>query len=39
MEQTQILPPFTLQPELGTLEWWISRSMRNPLFFLISRLT
>ena len=26
-------------PELGTLEWWISRSMLDPLFFLILRLT
>ena len=26
-------------PELGTLEWWISRSMLDPLFFIISRLT
>ena len=25
--------------ELKTLEWWISRSMRDLLFFLISRLT
>ena len=25
-------------PELGTLEWWMSRSMVDPLFFLISRL-
>ena len=25
--------------ELGTLEWWLSRSMLDPLFFLISRLT
>ena len=25
--------------ELKTLEWWISRSMLDPLFFLISRLT
>ena len=26
-------------PELGTLEWWISGLMLNPLFLLISRLT
>ena len=26
-------------PELGSLEWWISRLMLNPLFLLISRLT
>ena len=25
--------------ELGTLEWWISGLMLNPLFLLISRLT
>ena len=25
--------------ELGTLEWWKSRSMLDPLFFVISRLT
>ena len=25
-------------PELGTLEWWMSRSMVDSLFFLISRL-
>ena len=25
-------------PELGTLEWWISGLMLNPLFFLISRI-
>ena len=25
-------------PELKTLEWWISGLMLNPLFFLISRL-
>ena len=24
--------------ELGTLEWWISGLMHDPLFFLISRL-
>jgi len=29
----------TKQPELGTLEWWISRSILDPLCFLISRLT
>ena len=28
-----------LWTELGTLEWWISRSMLDPPFFLISRLT
>ena len=28
---------FTLS-ELKTLEWWISRLMRDPLFFIISRL-
>ena len=27
------------EPELGTLEWWISGLMLNPLFLLISRLT
>ena len=27
-----------LWPELGTLEWWISGLMLDPLFFLISRL-
>ena len=26
-------------PELQTLEWWILRSMLDPLLFLISRLT
>ena len=26
------------KPELGTLEWWISGLIINPLFFLISRL-
>ena len=25
-------------PELGTLEWWISGLMLDPLFLLISRL-
>ena len=25
-------------PELGTLEWWISGLMLNPLFLIISRL-
>ena len=28
-----------LAPELRTLEWWLSRLMLHPLFFLISRLT
>ena len=27
-----------MSAELGTLEWWISGLMLNPLFFLISRL-
>ena len=27
------------EPELGTLEWWISGLMRKPLFLLISRQT
>ena len=27
-----------MEPELGTLEWWISRLMLNPLFLVISRL-
>ena len=27
-----------MQPELKTLEWWISGLMLNPLFFLISRI-
>ena len=31
--------PSSMHSELGTLEWWISRSMLDPLFFLISRLT
>ena len=26
-------------PELGSLEWWISGLMHDPLFLLISRLT
>ena len=29
----------SVSPELRTLEWWISRSMLDLLFFLISRLT
>ena len=29
---------FSSIPELGTLEWWISGLMIDPLFFLISRL-
>ena len=28
-----------LASELGTLEWWISGLMLNPLFLIISRLT
>ena len=28
-----------MSSELGTLEWWISGLMLNPLFLLISRLT
>jgi len=28
----------SMYPELGTLEWWISGLMLDPLFFLISRL-
>jgi len=27
-----------MYPEPGTLEWWISGLMLDPLFFLISRL-
>ena len=30
---------FCMTSELGTLEWWISGLMLNPLFLLISRLT
>jgi len=29
----------THHPELGTLEWWISGLMLDPLFFFISRLS
>ena len=32
------VPRPVLGPELKTLEWWISRLMRDPLFFIISRL-
>ena len=34
-EETNI---FRISAELGTLEWWISELMLNPLFLLISRL-
>ena len=33
-----ILLILVIPPELGTLEWWISGLMLDPLFFLISRL-
>ena len=35
---SNFLTPMYVQPELKTLEWWISGLRLNPLFFLISRL-
>ena len=37
-KQPEIFQLLETEPELETLEWWISRLMLDPLFFLISRL-
>ena len=39
MVDTGILTRVEMAPELGSLEWWISGLLLNPLFMLISRLT